>query len=338
MEFPTTSILLTDTTVGLRAHPNPVGGDGYTFGFDVVDNGTEVVGCLRVNVSGTIIQIWGLNSAYFPAVPTKAINVISSLLSALLPHLSLGVSLPELKANFKNNQACAGVKITSKGVPDGSDYDLFLEGSKSPEDVLNKYVYGGDWSNAIVRREILKRVYIWEKDRPHEALVVGELQRMLFIPLDIIQWQLKYLAGAKKVSCNATAEIHTKVSLLHAGRMEVEGDEKEVAAGSPHIFGDYVAGDKNIANTHGDKSPIISNSHDIRLIYGDIDGLKRAIDSDYEGDDKQQLIDDVERLRASVSDGHTAKARAILGNLLARSAEVGTIVLAILGILQQLPK
>lgn len=302
---------------------------GYGFLFIVRERNTDEVGaCLSVFVAPTTIKVWGNNYSDFTEETIKRIFL------TILPRVPIPVNIAQVKQLYPE---CLKVVIH----PENTGYDqnkktMYIKGHDSPEKLVSRLIFGGEFEDEQVEKEVLKFLYNYRQEYPTTKIRVDELQKYLFVPQDPLTRSLDFLDKENLVDLQKdTSQNNVSVAINNNGVKYVRSNFKQIPESPQLIMGDQIKGDKITTRTSGDQSPVIVKSSNISVVYGLTDKLKGQIEKDYKGDYKKELLSQTEKVKElSKNKKNNSKIRAILGKMLTRTSEVATIAATVAQLIQ----
>jgi DNA-binding PadR family transcriptional regulator len=291
----------------------------------------DVLGCITVHVSGTTAAVW--NNNWGGKKLTKEGQI--ALYSLLLPHLYVPIGIHKLQELYTE---CVKVVLW----PNDPGYNqnentLYVRGELNPEELVKRIVYGDTITDPKVEIEIIKILHSYRLEKGAEvSMRIEELVGRMFISKDTILRCLDFLENQGKIKANKdTSKNWVSVKIAPDGVRFFRNNFKESKkGGDTHIMkigkvaGDVAGRDMKKNITMGNQSPII-DSGDISVINNYVDKLTDAIEKGYDGKDKDLIIEEVKEVKELASDAKNhPKIRKILGNVIAKGAEVATITAA----------
>jgi len=298
--------------------------------FRIYESDGEVLGCLSVFISITTRAIWNQKEIITP-------EIRESLFLRILPHIPIAASVEDFKSIYSD---CVKLYIDASDTRYLEEEKVqYLRGKESPQDLVESLVYQGKVDDEKVQKDILS--YLYESHREnHQALVhTLEMSKALFLEPQTVYRCLNYLSDDGFIKGEEAVGVPGFIvsTITTAGVRFVRSNFQEVRSGTEVIvMGDYVGKDKITTNIRGDNNQnivksTVSDSFNMNLVYQKVDALKEGIEKDYQGEDKQVLIGEVDEIKTLASDKKNfPKIRELLGKVLTRTSEFAQI--AALGI------
>jgi len=288
--------------------------------FVIRDEKKEVVGCISTFLSHTTKHIWQQNNKWYD-------ELFEDIFIRIMPYLSIPVSKVEF-AKLYPRPVEIFVDYTEPRYEE-KKHVLFVPSADSPEEIVLQVVFDGSIDEDKVEKDILKYLYQFHFENHAAGMYTPSMIRALFIDAGMVYRCLNYLKDddyirevdelrVSGVPGIAFSELTTK------GVRHVRNKFTEIRTGVEVV----VIGDIITNNNHGDgnvniNKSTVSNSFNVTEFNTKADELKSAIEEEYNGEDEQELLDQVEEIKELAPDEKNhSKIRGIIGNIISKGATV----------------
>jgi hypothetical protein len=293
--------------------------------FRVIDDSNEIVGCIKTIVSHSAKMAWQRNEKWSEVI-------VKNFFLRILPHITFSISKEELKKLYPE---CLEVFVNYVDpYYDEAKHIQFIKSFDTPEEIVKQIVFGGKSDDDEVVKDILKYLYRMHLENHPAGIFTPDIIEALFIDPGTVYRCLVYLkddgyinvVDKLKVSGIpgiAFSEITTKgVKYLKSNFQEIHSGTGVV------IMGDFVGHDKIETNVNGNGNvtnvnSTVTNSFNIAEVNKKANELKEAIEKEYKGDDKQDLLDQVDEIKVLAPDEKNhSKIRKMLTNIASKGVTV----------------
>lgn len=295
--------------------------------FRIINKKGEVCACLSVFLSSTTRAIW---KQQYPLTQ----EIEEKLFIRILPYIPFEATIEDFTCIYNS---CVELFFVEENWYDKMNSAQFIQSYASPHELVNALVFEGEMDEEKLQKDILSYLYEVHVKDSQAVMNTGELAKALFVDEKMVFRCLKYLEDEGHIEGKATVDaggiVYSNITTL--GAKYVRSNFQQIYSGTGVIvMGDYVGKDKitTAVNGNGNNTAVkstISNSFNTTEVHQKADKLIETIKQEYHGDDKEELIAQVEEVKILSSDEKNfSKIRGILGGVMNRTAQAIAIATA----------
>lgn len=302
------------------------------FRFRIKDEQGHDLGCIATFIALFARRNW---NRYVEVTP----ELKKRIFLRILPYVSLDASIEELSKRYPDYMQL--FLDASESRYEKEDFSQIINAYASPKELVRELIFKGAFEDDIVEKDILTYLFKQHKENRYEKTIVDNMIKELFIDEDVVMRCLGYLSDDGYIKGEGAPDFAVVV-ITTSGARYVKNNFEKVSAGKEvlYVMGDYVGKDKISTSIQGRNvqnivNSTVSNSFNIELVEHKIEELKQVIEKDYTGNDKRQVLAQVEEVKSlSAEKENFPIIRKKLGVILSKTAEIATVVSVVVQLIQ----
>lgn len=299
--------------------------------FRIINNEGEVIGCLSAFLSHTTRAIWRTPESI-------STETLEKLFLRIIPHIKFESTLEDFTSIYP--QAIKLVLNMSDTSYDQNTKKQIVRSHGSPDALVRELVYGGEIDDDAVEVDVMRYLYDKHLDDTNNIIQIEDMAKDLFLDSRTLLRVSKYLYDMGLIEAANMSSGFDYLNVTTHGARTVRHNFKEVHAGAGVIIlGNVKIGNDTMTHVTGDENytnvnSTVVNSFNKTEIDAKFDELKNAIEQHYEGDDKSDLLTEVDEVKTLASDKDKyPEIQGRLGGILSKGANVAQIASLVIQLL-----